>query len=406
MQAKVLRAAAIAAFVAITSMVGTTALAAKSDQITVSPAIAKQIAAVQKLIAAGDYKTALDQVHAAQAAPGRTTEDDYIINEFLANISIKLNDIPTATTAFEAMADSDILQKDPQKVATLANAMIVANLSKNYTKAISYAQKLQAIQPLDAQQGMVLAQAYYFSNDFPHAKEAAEKSIAAAKAAGTMPDRSVLQIVYNSQNQSGDKPGALVTLEEMAGDYNNAEDWERLIDIALGTKGSDTDALNLLRLAVVTGASVDAADYNLMGDIAMRRAFYGDAQTAERHGGKAAGVGAKVAKDQKELPGLLASAPKQDAKYNFNFAEDLYGYGRYAEAEELARRALAKGWAAADANMLIGMCLVGEGKYSDAVGVFQQVSGGPASQRAAHLWLVYAQHKGAPPAAAAPAPAH
>jgi hypothetical protein len=406
MQAKVLRAAAIAGFVAIASLC-TTGAFAKSDQLSVSPAIAKQIGAAQKLLAAGDNKAALDQVRAAQAASGRTPEDDYIINEFLAAISIKLHDIPTATTALEAMADSPLLDKDPSKPDTLSSAMTAALGAKDYAKTITYAQKLEAVRPLSGIEFVVLAQAYYFSNDLPHAKEVAEKGIAAAKAAGTDPDRSLLQIVYNAQNAGPDKAAAIVTLEEMAGAYNNAEDWERLIDLALGIKGSDTDALNLLRLAVVTGASIDVADYNLMGDIAMRRAFYGDALTASRHGGKAPGADAKAAKDQKELPGLLASAPKQDAKYNFSFAEDLYGYGRFAEAEQLARTALAKGWPAADANMLIAMCLVGEGKYNDAVAAFKQVAGGPSAQRAAHLWSTYAQHKAAPPPAApAAAPAH
>jgi hypothetical protein len=406
MQAKVLRAAAVAGFVALATLFNTGALA-KSDQLQVSPAIAKQIAAVQKLIAAGDYKTALDQVHAAQAASGRTPDDDYIINEFIAAISIKLQDIPTATTALEAMADSDLLDKDSAKAQTLSSAMIAANGAKHYAKVIAYAQKLQAIQPLSDTDQVVLAQAYYFSNDLPHAKETAEKGIAAAKAAGKVPAQSLLQIVFNSQNGANDKAGSLATLEEMAGYYNDPEDWGRLIEFALEVKGnSDYDALGLLRLAIVTGAHVDASDFNIMSEIGMRRAFYGDAEAAERHGAKALGAGAKAAKDQKDLPGLLASAPKQDAKYNFAFAQDLYGYGRYAEAEELARRALAKGWAAGDTNMLIGMCLAGEGKYTDAVAVFQQVQGSPTALRAAHLWSVYASHKTAPAAAPAPAPAH
>jgi tetratricopeptide (TPR) repeat protein len=406
MQAKILRAATVAGFVALAALFSTSAFA-KSDQLQVSPAIAKQIAAVQKLLAAGDYQAALDQVHAAQAASGRTPDDDYIINEFIAAISIKLKDIPTATVALEAMADSPLIDKDSQKTQTLSSAMIAANGAKHYAKVIAYAQKLEAIQPLSDTDTVVLAQAYYFSNDLPHAKETAEKGIAAAKAAGKVPAQSLLQIVFNSQNGSHDEAGSLATLEEMAGDYNDPEDWGRLIELALGVKGnSDYDALNLLRLAVVTNAHVDASEYSIMSEIGMRRAFFGDAEVAERHGAKALGASAKAAKDQKDLPGLLASAPKQDAKYNFAFAQDLYGYGRYAEAEELARRALAKGWAAGDANMLIGICLVGEGKYTDAVAIFQQVQGTPTATRAAHLWSLYASHKATPPAAPAEAPAH
>jgi hypothetical protein len=149
-----------------------------------------------------------------------------------------------------------------------------------------------------------------------------------------------------------------------------------------------------------------------MGVIAGHMGFFGDAQAAASHGGKVPGVAAKAAADQKELPGLIAAAKNQDAKHNIVLGEDVYGYGRYAETEELARRALSKGAPADEANMLIGMSLVGQGKYTDAVAVFGQVRGTAEGAKGAHLWTLYAQHKAAPPPAstgttpASTAPSH
>jgi tetratricopeptide (TPR) repeat protein len=405
MQMNFVRAALLACGVTA-AMMTAPSLAADKPAIAPSSAVSKQLQAAQKLLAAGDFKSALDQVHAAQAATGRTPEDDYLINEFVANISIKLNDYPTATTAFEAMADSPVLDKDPDKVSTLSNAMVVANNAKDYTKTLAYGQKLQSIQPLTGNQLFSMTTAYYFTNDFAHAKELAEKSIAEAKAAGKIPERGILQILMNCQTGLKDQPAAQATLEELAADYNEPGDWQLLIDVTISNKGTDIDALNLFRLGIVTGASLDSNDYSLMGSIALKLAFAGDAVAAAQHGGKAPGASAKAAADNKELPGLIAAAKNQDARHNMVLAEDLYGYGRYAEAEESARRALSKGGSADEANMLIGMSLVGEGKYSDAVATFQQIGGGtPRGTKTAHLWLVYAQRKAAPPPAAS-APAH
>jgi hypothetical protein len=381
---------------------GADAKKAAENELTPSPAVAKVLGAVQKFTTANppDFKTALDQLHAAQALPGKTPDDDYLINEFLAGVSIRLNDMADATTAFEAMADSPILDKDPNKVQVLSNAMIVEDVNKKYQKTITYAQRLQTIQPLDAKQSQSLIEAYYFTNDFAHAKQLGEKVLADSKAAGTLPPQGILQMLMNSDLNAGDKAGAEALSAELAVDYNVPSDWARLIQISLTLKGQPIDALNLLRLGVVTGAALNASDYTLMGDVAIHAGFFGDAEVAARHGGKVAGAAAKAAADQKELPGLIAAAKNQDARHNMVLAEDLYGYGRYAETEELARRALSKGGPADEANMLIGMSQAGQGKYTDAVATFAQVKGTPEGMKGAHLWTLYAQRKATPPATA------
>lgn len=402
MKSKVIGATLLASTIAVAILVsaGAEAKKAAENELMPSPEVAKILSAVQKLEAANppDLRTAIDQLHAAQALPKKTPDDDYLINEFLASTAIRLNDMPDATVAFEAMADSPILDKDPNKVQVLSNVLIVENVGKKYQKTIVYAQKLQAIQPLDAKQAQSLVEAYYFTNDFAHAKQVAEKVVADSKTAGTTPPQGLLQMLMNSDLNTGDKVGGEAVSEELAVDYNVPSDWARLIQISLTLRGKAIDALNLLRLGVVTSAALNASDYTLMGDVAMHAGLYGDAQVAARHGGKVAGAAAKAAADQKELPGLIAAAKNQDANHSLVLAEDLYGYGRYAEAEELARRALSKGGPADETNMVIGMSLAGQGKYADAVTVFGQVKGMPEGLKAAHLWTLYAQRKAAPPA--------
>ena len=85
-------------------------------------------------------------------------------------------------------------------------------------------------------------------------------------------------------------------------------------------------------------------------------------------------------------------------------AEALYGYGRYADAGQLAQQAGAKaGKNPGESQMLVGMALVRQGKFGDAARAFQAVSGNAAMMKAAHLWGIYARQQAGGGAAAAPA---
>ena len=418
MKMKSIRAALAAGLFGAASLVALHAAAAADAPSgpKVSAAVSKPLGDAQTLMKAGDLKGAMDKINEAAALPNLSADDTYVINEFRANAAVGLKDYDTATIAFEAMADSPSMPAD-QKASTLHNAIILATNAKHYAKAVQYGAELQAIGPLDDKDAAALSEAYYYTNDYAHAKEMAQKSIDTAKAAGQLPDRGALQIVMNSDANSKDEAGAEATLEELAGDYGDPSDWGQILDIALGTKGlRDIDALYLNRLRIVTGATGKADDYLLVGNVALQMGFPGEARAALEQGiqkgvisegGKAGAMLAqarsKAAVDEKSIGAQIAAGDKQGGEYNVKLAEALYGYSRFADSEAAARRAIAKGGTKdpTEASMVLAMALTGEGKYSDAVTTFQSVSGGPATNKAAHLWTVYAQHKVAPPAPAA-----
>ncbi len=421
MKMKSIRAALAAGLFGAASLVALHAAAADAPSgPKVSAAVGKPLGDAQTLMKAGDLKGAMDKVNEAAAVPNHTADDDYVINEFRANIAVGLKDYDTATTAFEAMANSPSLPA-AQKASTLHNAIILATNAKHYAKAVQYGTELQALGPLDDKDAAALSESYYYTNDYVHAKEMAQKSIDTAKAAGQLPDRGALQIVMNSEANSKDEAGAEATLEELAADYGDPSDWGQILDLALGTKGlRDIDALYLNRLRIVTGATGRSDDYILVGNVALQMGFPGEARAALEQGiqkgvvsesGKAGALLAqarsKAAIDEKSIGAQIAEGDKQGGEYNVKLAEALYGYGRYAEAETAARRAMAKGGVKdpSEPSMVLGMALAGEGKYSEAATTFQSVNGGAATNKAAHLWMIYAQHKAATPTATATAPA-
>ena len=76
------------------------------------------------------------------------------------------------------------------------------------------------------------------------------------------------------------------------------------------------------------------------------------------------------------------------------------GYGRYTDAETVARRALSRGFAEMDRNegiMVLGEALALQGKLAAAVGAFNSLRNpSPGMARAQHIWLLYAHRKYTP----------
>jgi len=384
----------------------------------IGKAVGAPLSEAQKLATAGDFQGALAKVKEARAVADRTAFEDYKINQFLGFVSIKLNDFASATTAYEAMADSPAMP-DEDKKDTLHNVVLLSAQAKQWQKTIAYGQQLAALNGLDDQTTADLALAYYNANDFAHAQQYAQQEIDAAKAAGQPPNQTALQIVMGAQAKSNNQAGAEQTLEQLAVTSGSPETWGQVIDVTLSTRGmKDLDALFLYRLRVLAGAMSHADDYTLMGSIAYQLGYPTEAVSVLQQGISSGKVTAgqagdtlrksrsDAATDAKQLGAIASAAERskngeQDAK----LGEDYWGYGRYADAEAAARRAIGKGGlkVPGEGYLLLGMTLVAQNKYDDAIQAFGQVTGPEAETKTAHVWSLYAQSKKGAAGPAAPA---
>ena len=395
-----------AAFVAclMVTAAGTLAPSPVWAEDKLSAKVGKPLNDAIKSAQANDFPGALAHVKEAQAVDGRTPFEDYKINTILAYISIQMKDYATATTATEAAADSPAMP-DADKKEMLHNALLLATQANQYQKAITYGTQLAAINGMDATTEAMLARAYYESKDFPNAQKYAQMSIDASKAANQPPSEVALDIVMSSQAKQNDQAGAQQTLENLALNYNRASDWSQLIDVALGGKNvKDADALYLLRLKYMIPDAMRDFDYTSLASVADQQSYATEAYsvlqkgissgkiTQAKAGATYAHAKAGAAIDQKGLGEIAASAEKaKTGQQDIKYAEDLWGYGRYADAEAAARRAISKGGLKdpSEGPMLLGMLLVAQGKYDDAIATLGQVTGTHANT--AHLWSVYAQ---------------
>ncbi|HTO40878.1 MAG TPA: tetratricopeptide repeat protein [Rhizomicrobium sp.] len=429
MNKQIVRAAFAAVLLSSTAsvaLVSVPAAAAEKDkkppEKSISKSLIKPMVAVQKAVQANDWQAAMASLKEAQATPGRTPFDDYKIAQFMAFAAVNLKDYPAAIVAYEAMAASP--EEDPAEKASTRHNLILLNYdAKDYAKTLKYGEELAAMGPVDLKVTTTMAQAYYFSNNYPKAEEWSRKAVDSAIAAKTPPDQGALSVLLSAQAKQGKQAGAAQTLELIATNYGKPKDWSQLIDLALGTPGiQNADGIDLYRLSDFAGAMKDADDYALMATIALQLGFPGEAKTILDQGvregritttGKAASqyksASAGAASDDKTLPTFAKdAAARKTGDYDEKLAETYYGYKRYADAESAARRALSKpgGKDPMQAKMVLGMSLARLGKFDEAITVFNEVEQAPgraARVKAAHLWASYCKSKVVHAAEAAPA---
>jgi hypothetical protein len=377
---------------------------------SVSKSLQKPLTAAQDSLKANDFAGALAHVQEAQAVSGLTDYDNYVINEFLGSIYVGQKDYPKAESAYQAMADSPSLPAD-DKAHTYANLVQLANNNNHWAVVIKYGELLQPLGPLQPPIGEELAIAYYNSGDHAKAQALAKTQIDADKAAGRPPSQALMQIQMSSQAGSNDIAGATATLEGLVTQYGRPDDWGTLIGLAFNTKGlTDSQALDLYRLRMATGATTPSAEYPIMADVAGNSLRYpaeaeamieqgiskGFVKPGDKANGMLSTIRPAAAKDKASIGEFEKVAQqRKQGDYDLKLAEYYYGYGRYADSETAVRRAMSKGGVkdTAEMQMLLGMSLARQGKNADAADAFSKVSGNGNEQKIAHLWTLYVQRK-------------
>jgi tetratricopeptide (TPR) repeat protein len=414
MKTNVVRAAFLAALMSTAAAAAMTPAMA-GDTPKVGAAVGKPLSEASKALQAKDFTGALADVQQAQAVPNQTPYETYVINKFLAIIEINLKDMNAALKPAEDAADSPAMP-DEDKKDMLHNALLLASNAGQYPKVVGYGQQLDTLGLLDTDTAAMLAVAYYNQKDMTNAKTYAQKSIDLAKAAGKQPNETAMQIIMSAQ-ASTDQGAAEATLEQMVVTYNRTDDWDELVGVSLGTKGlTNADALNMYRVLYIQGPMKTGDDYTYMGGLAEAQRNFVEARNVWQAGvaaGKISGnaelgkARTEAASDEKIISQAIAAADKSKrGEDSMQIAQDLWGYGRYADVESIATAAKAKGGIKdpGEANVLIGMAQIAQGKYDAGIATLGQVTGAAPRLRTAHLWTLYAQAK-QKAGGAAPAPA-
>lgn len=410
----------LALAVGLTAGASTPAWAAKKEKPAEAPAgyapkdLSKEfrapVADAQKAIAAKDYATA--QAKLAEAAPLAKTPDE---KWTLGTLKLQIGQA-TQNTALQREALDDLVASGTgpadMKPKYLYYQGSLAYNAGDYAKAIAalnaaeqagYVDKDANGQPTENTE-LMLAEAYFKTNQNQQGLAQVEKAVQAAKAAGQKPPIEWYRRAASVAYQAKMAPDVMKWTRMELVDYPTPENWRNAL-IIYGDSAhlEDQAELDRLRLQRAAGALTGERDYYEYAMLADKLGLPGEAKAVVDEGlaKKAFDSNSKAVNDiaAKEAPRIaedkasLAKSEKSAAtaangKVAQGTADAYIGYGNYAKAAELYRLALQKG--GVDANLVntrLGIALALSGQKDAAKQAFQAVTG--PRKELADFWMLW-----------------
>jgi len=372
---------------------------ARAAEAAVGPAVGKPLKEAQDLSKAGNYAAALKKVKEANALPGKTAYESFVIDEFTTFINVKLKDYGAAAQSAEAALDTG--QAPAKERAQRLKTLVQLNYSvKNYGKAIGFAGQYRQEAGADPEIEQLVVQAYYQQGDYANAAAAAKGLAASARAAGRKPDETVLQVWLSSAFKQGDAKGQREALTALVESYPSPAykgDLMNLVEADLGK--SDRMSLEVFRLKLAAGTLKSSDDYVEMAQLALQLGLPGEAESVMRHGFDAGVLGGPNRSREQRLEAMAKSQAAQDEptlartapttpKTKAALAEAYATYGKPDKAIALYREALASAFPEADlARLHLGQALLAKGDAAAAAKAFRSVRD-PKLAELANLWIV------------------
>lgn len=373
-------------------------------QNTVRPEVGKPLQAAESLYKSKKYREALAKVAEADAAPGKTAYESYVIQRTRGSIAAAAGDHDTAARAFEAVIASGQSKGADQ----LKMVQAVAGLhyhAKDYAKAAQWAARYQKEGGSDPAMQTLLVQSHFLLND------CAAVSRAVGMGNGRRPAEQELQMLANCYNKQKDSTGYVAAIERLVTLYPKKEYWTDLLNRVQKKSGfSDRFSLDVYRLKLATGNVTTANDYLEMAQLAIQAGFPAEAKAIVDKGYEAKVLGnGKDAERHQRLRDLVAKRQAEAAQARTQAEKDAIadkggdalvalGYSYVTEGAPqkglaFMEQGLKKGGLKRpeDAKLLLGVAQMQGGARSRAQQTFRAVHGTDGSADLARLWLLLGQ---------------
>ena len=391
--------------------IATSAAADKpDDKPKISAAASKPLKAAQEAFEKQDFPTALTHLKETEALPTKTEYDEYTLNQMYLFYYSRTNDTADAEKVLEAMVASPYLDKAdlPARLRMLAQ---LNYQSKDYDKAIQYAER-------DAKEGdtnddvyTIADQSYYLKDDYQGALKAMNAHLDFATKNGQPPSENLLKLLVSACLKLNDADCTAHALDRRLAAYPTPDNWRELLYTIIQTPGqSDPFLLQVYRLTFDLDLLKGPEDYIEMATLANDQGSPGEAQRVLEAGKQKnvfttpaikthnaqllESVKSKVATDQASLPKIAAdAAAAKTGTKDVALGLAYFSYQQYDKAAEALTTGLAKGGlrSEADARLILGVAQLHAGKKDDAQKTFELVKGDPKLERLAHLWEIRAR---------------
>jgi hypothetical protein len=382
--------------------------ATKKPEPKLSKAVAKPMKAAQEALNAKNYPEVISKLKEVEAIPGKTPDDEYVMNEWMGVAYAHSNDFANASKYLELGLSSTFIPESeiPNRVRVLAQMNYQI---KNYDKAIEFGER--AVKGGFAEDNIytIVGQSYYIKNDFKGTERFINDYVNVLQKAGQQPKEGMLQLLLNSCVKTDDAPCTTGALEQLVAFYPKAEYWQNLL-YSMFEGQNDKGLLHVYRLAAEVDVLKRADDYTEYAQLAIEAGSPGEAVSILEKGTQKNVF--TDARSQDKAKRLLDSAKKQadtdkasldkvanDAAAAKTGQKDVgvglafLSYKEYDKAVQAISRGLSKPGVQneAEAQLLLGIAALGAGKKDEAQKAFKAVKGDPRLEHIANLWSLHAR---------------
>ena len=348
---------------------------------TVRPQVGAALQAAIKDASSGNGSAAMAKIHEAESVGGLTPQEQQAIEQTKNFVAAKTGAGGGATGAKAKFANDYNAGHYSAVVGEDADAL---------RKAGSF----------DSQSAQIVAQAYYQMHNYP-------QCVHYIQSMGHVGEQ-VIELLNRCAYEAGDSQAQQAALEQLVVDYNQAKYWTDLLASADRTAGMSTaDTLDVYRIRFLTNTMRNASDYETATEIAVQLGFPSEAILYAQKGIDSkqldATRGAKLlnlAKTQAaaDVANLAKAQAAASAARNgdalVKLGQDLWGMGKYQDAQTAIKAGIAKGVTNPDdAQIRLAMAYIGLKQRDQALAALKSVSKNapPHTQTVARLWSILAR---------------
>jgi len=363
--------------------------------------IVKPLKAAQDAMNAKNWDEAMARVEEARAIEPKSPYEAFMVDELGWYVLLQKKDYAGSAAALERAVASGFVA--PADLTQRYKALGQLNYQlQNFDKAIEFGNKYLESMPGDSEIGVLVAQSYYMKKDYAGTWATVQKLTAGA----AKPSEQLLMLGLRSNYELKDRAATVKSLESLVRHYPQPKYWEDLLTNQLYQTKTDREMRALYRLIDETRTLDKAEEYSEMASTLIaggypteakqvlerglaKNVFTGDAKTRAQSDLNRARSGADA--DSKELPGAdKALATAKSGNEMVATGKLFFSVGDYTKAADAIQKGIAKGGVAdiEDANALLGIALVRDGKTAEARAAFNAIRD-PKLAEIARLWNLY-----------------
>jgi len=373
-----------------------------------SAAVGKPLQAAAAAMKAGKYRDALNHIHDADSAPGKTADESFTIERMRLSAALGAGDVQTAIHSLDAVQGR---VSASEKLADMEGIINLYYRAGDMTSTAQWANRYAKEGGTDPRITGLGPMLRYKSGDYAGVVKELLPRVQADEKAGRAPTKQNLDILANCYINLKDETGVLYAYERLVQHYPEKDSWTNVLNHVQRVPGfSERFALDLYRLKLATGNLAQTGEFLQMAQMAVLENSIAEAKKIVDQanavgafgkgdeGGRQKRLTDLINKRLADDPKALAQAEKDanasaDGSLLINLGLNYVMGGQSAKGVGLVDAGLKKaGFKDEDeAKLRAGIAFGLGGQKSKAAQVLKTVQGQDGAQNLARLWMYRVQ---------------